>query len=160
MSSTREKPGGAQQGSRFWRYVMLLLCLFVASGTLLNGMLISPRLAIHAQSTDWTQFFGNDEHSGFNGAETAITPATAANLKLYWSRHARHGITTQPVEAHGILYWGLWDGFEHATNPTTGKDIWTANLGQTSNCKHGIFGVLSTATVDDVQINGSTMTVV
>ncbi|HVB59903.1 MAG TPA: PQQ-binding-like beta-propeller repeat protein [Ktedonobacteraceae bacterium] len=160
MSSTREKSGGVQRGNRFWHCVLLLLCLFVASGTLLNGMLFFPRPVVHAQSADWTQFFGNDEHTGFNGAETIIAPSTVGNLKIYWSRHARHGITTQPVEAHGILYWGSWDGLEHATNPTSGQDLWTANLGQTSNCKHGTIGVLSTATVDDVQINGTTMAVV
>src|SRR5260370_21159148 len=34
------------------------------------------------------------------------------------------------MAAYGLLYWGSWDGFEHASNPTTGADVWATNVGR------------------------------
>lgn len=65
-------------------------------------------------------------------------------------------MTTEPVVANGLIYWGTWDGLEHATNPSTGKDVWTANLGQESGCTKHPHGVFSTPTFANVSISGVT----
>ncbi len=63
-------------------------------------------------------------------------------------------ISTQPVVANGIIYWGSWDGMEHATK-LDGTQAWTTNLGTApSNCG-GALGVLSTATIATETINGT-----
>jgi hypothetical protein len=54
-------------------------------------------------------------HSGFNSAETAINPNTAGSLKLLWSISEGSTISTQPIVANSKIYWGSWDGIEHAS---------------------------------------------
>jgi outer membrane protein assembly factor BamB len=102
-------------------------------------------------------FLENNGRTSFNAGETIINPNTAPKLKLHWKYKAGGAIVTQPVEANGMLYWGSWDGVEHATN-LNGGQVWAINLGKTVSC--GKAGVSSTATVASVMINGSLTSVV
>src|SRR2546421_182796 len=134
------------------RFVLVALMLvFVLAGTM--SMLLRHQVA-RAQVGDWPTFLGNDSHTNFNSAETIINPSTAPNLKLRWSHKISSHISTQPIVANGLLYWGSYDGFEHASNLSDGSDLWKTNLGQSTDCRNQIHGVLSTATVASVQIVG------
>src|SRR5713226_7225091 len=62
---------------------------------------------------DWSTYLSDNQRSGFNRAETHLTVETAPTLKPHWISHARGVISTQAVEANGMLYWGSWDGLEH-----------------------------------------------
>ena len=110
----------------------------------------------YATSGDWPTYMGDNSRSGFNAAETIINAASAHNLKLHWKLKAGGKVTTQPVVANGLVYWGSWDGFEHATNPATGKDVWAVNLGQSSPvCSPKTHnGVLSSAAFATLTIGG------
>ena len=141
---------------RNWRQIatsvgMLLLLLLAIQST---------KPAAHAQSGDWPTYLGDNGHSGFNSAETIINSSTAPNLKLHWSRSLGKKISSQPVEANGMIYWGSWDGLEHASNLSNGKDKWATNLGQTTDCKRVVLGVLSTATVATISVGGVPTTAV
>ncbi len=109
-----------------------------------------------SNSPNWTTYLGNNARTGFNGAETALNATTFPNLHLKWKTQASTangvtGITVQPVEANGIIYWGSWDGTFHATN-LSGQDIWTAQVGQTQDpsCTPSTVGVASTATIGSI----------
>src|ERR1700680_4557392 len=65
---------------------------------------------------EWPMYQGNLGRTGFNAAETTITPANASQLILHWKNTADGGISSQVAAANGLLYWGSWDGIEHATN--------------------------------------------
>lgn len=119
-----------------------------------------PGVALSSRG-DWPQFQNNMWHSGFNGWETVITGATASRLKVHWKRQVGGAISTQVVESNGMLYWGSWDGIEHAS-ALNGNDVWTANLGQTTTpkCAPPTVGIASTANVATVPINGTRTTVV
>ena len=126
----------------------------------------SALFAAHAKGTsspngDWPTYLENNARTGYNSAETAINAKTAPNLKLKWKYSIGHVISVQPVVANGQVYFGAWDGNEYATD-LTGKKIWSAPIaGQTPNCSGSqIFGVVSTATVADVKINGKSTSVV
>ncbi len=118
-------------------------------------------LPITSDNDDWPTFLQGDGRSGYNGAETRITPRTASSLAAYWSYHASGGITAQPVVSKGVIYWGSWDGYEHATT-LDGKQLWTAYLGVTRNvnCGYTVLGVASTATIAEVTISGKSTSVV
>lgn len=107
-------------------------------------------------TADWPMYMGTIARSGFNGAETKITPATAPNLKEHWAHKAGGPVWTQPVIAMGTVYWGSMDGVEHATSVTTGKDIWATPLGTAANTCHPThpFGVISSASVTTLVIKG------
>jgi len=76
----------------------------------------------------WPTYLEGNTRSSYNQSETTITPSSAPNLKLHWSYYVGgsfyvKSITTQPVEANGLIYWGSWDGNEHATN-LNGTQVW------------------------------------
>ena len=69
-------------------------------------------------------------------------------------------IFSQPVVANGLIYWGSFDGYEHATN-LSGQQIWQQNLGIRTTCAPvSPLGVVSTAAVSTVTINGTATSVV
>src|SRR6266566_5124533 len=88
---------------------------------------------ISSTSADWSTYLSDNAHSGFNRAEAGINATTAPTLKQHWMYHAHGGISVQPVEADGMIYWGSWDGMEHAMD-LKGHQVWAANLGSTQGC--------------------------
>jgi len=123
---------------------------------LLLATLFAPTaLAATAATGDWPTYLSDGAHDGYNSVETAINASTAPNLKLKWTHTARGGISTQPVEANNLVYWGSWDGYEHATTLSNGL-AWATYLGMTTDtsCNPVTAGVASTTTIDTVNING------
>ena len=122
--------------------ILVLLCV-----------LFVPILA-QAASGDWPTYVSDKGRSGFNGSETIINSLTAPNLKLKWIHTTASTISTQPAVANGVIYWGSWDGYEHATNLDNSK-LWALNLGTSAAaCSQSPIGVASTATIATVPING------
>src|SRR6185437_11334854 len=95
----------------------------------------------------WTTYLANMNHTGYNSAETHITPASAPHLRQLWTMFGTDGISVQPIEANGAVFWGSWDGNFHATN-LSGHALWQTNIGQTTapGCDPVTVGVASTAT--------------
>src|SRR6266487_3802289 len=117
----------------------------------------STTLTAYAATGDWPTYLSDNGHSGYNSSETIINPTTAPNLKLHWTHTAAGAISTQPVEANNLIYWGSWDsGNEHATN-LSNAHVWTNQLGTTTDtgCNPVSVGVASTSTV--ATINGRSM---
>ncbi len=147
------------------RKILIFYTLLVFVASFLGTFLVLQRMPTHtlAASTNWTMFQGDLGHSGFNGAETILNSTTASQLKVLWTRHAAGGISSQVVQANGLLYWGSWDGFEHASNPTTGADVWATNVGTTTPgggaCCPPSAGPTWAAAVTSVPINGTTTSV-
>src|SRR5260221_508619 len=144
----------------YWLPFIVFVLVFT---TVLAVTSYLPRQAAHAASTDWTTFLGSNARTGYDSAETIINPTTAPNLKLHWTastvNHAL--ITTEVMTANGMLYWGSWDGVLHASDPNTGNDLWTANLGtRPGGCSNKPKGVISSVTVATVPIKGIPTSVV
>ena len=142
--------------SKKWKAINLFLVLTVTS--IIAGVFLAlPRqqAVLAAASGDWPTYMDNVGRSGYNPAETIINRTSAKNLKLHWSFKAGNSITSQPVEANGLIYWGAWNGFEYATK-LDGTVLWKQNLGQTTdnNCKPPTVGVNSSATVASMTVAG------
>jgi hypothetical protein len=99
---------------------------------------------------DWPKYLGNNAGTGFTN-ETLITPANAAALALRpgWPVSAGGAISTQPVVSNGVVYWGSWDGREHATPLGGNGDLWNTYIGR-NNAGPGY--VVSTADVVNVSV--------
>ena len=100
---------------------------------------------------DWTAYLHDGARSGFNSAETTLTPATYPSLAQAWSVAAGGSINDQPAVVNGVSYWGSWDGLLHATS-ATGASLWTDNLGQTNDasCDPPTAGVASSPSMGAV----------
>jgi outer membrane protein assembly factor BamB len=113
----------------------------------------SQPLTPHVESGDWPSFLLGG--GGFNPNETSITSTTASSLTRSWMAHAGGGISSEPVVVDGIIYWGSWDGYEHASS-VDGHALWSTYLGKASSpqCYPPTVGVASTATIVPVMIKG------
>jgi len=157
-----------------WRQATLLLS-FAGILTLLFAIVSTPTQAAQGASGDWSTYMANNGHSGFNRSETIINPKTAPHLKVKWVYHNGSNtsssstpytggtISAQPVEARGHIYWGSWDGYLHSTN-LNGSQEWKTFVGRTTDtnpsCGYHHVGVVSTATVASLSINGTMTSVV
>jgi polyvinyl alcohol dehydrogenase (cytochrome) len=108
-------------------------------------------------SGDWPTYLNNPARTGYNSAETLITPSTAPNLTQRWTDRAGGAISAEPIEVNGVAYYGSWDGYEHAVDAATGTQLWSAYLGQTTdtNCAPPTVGVASTASAGTITVNGT-----
>jgi len=142
---------------RNYRFPLLVWGVFaiILGSVLLTGVWIGHISSFASgNSADWTTYLHDVGHSGYNSTETIINSGSASKLKLQWTVNEGSTISTQPVVTNGVIYWGSWDGMEHATK-LDGTQAWTTNLGTApSNCG-GALGILSTATVATVTINGT-----
>lgn len=114
--------------------------MIIGTVALLVVLLGATAASTDAAPTDWPTYLYNNAHSGFNNTEVAINPTTVSHLHLQWTHSAGGGISAQPTVANGLVYWGSWDGYEHATNLNNGF-VWATYLGQTSTaCGGTAFG--------------------
>lgn len=106
---------------------------------------------------DWPTYLDNGARTGYNGAETVITPSTAPNLTQLWTDTAGGSISAEPIQVGGVVYYGSWDGYEHAVDAAAGTQLWSANLGQNTDtkCTPPTVGVASTASVDTITVHGT-----
>ncbi len=112
-----------------------------------------------AIGNDWAQY--SFDHAGSNFTnETEITPGNATSLKapLGWPIQGGSLISTRPVVANNLVYWGTWDGQEHATPiPGSAATGWSTALGVTTgSCLSA--GVVSTPAADSITIPGQSPT--
>jgi len=141
-----------QEARRYWKPLAGLVLLF-AMVLVAAGVVQFPRQAAHAAAGDWPTFLGSNARTGYNGQETAINPTTAPNLKLLWTDKTSGHVSSEPLMVNGVVYWGSWDGLFHATDPTTGKDIWAKNLGQKPGSCGQNYGFVGSATVASITLN-------
>src|SRR5579859_3988684 len=148
--------------SKKWRGIALsaLALAIIAAGLIVA--LPRHQTTYAASVGDWPGYMFDTGHSGFNGMETIINPTSAPHLRVHWAFQGGGVIFSQPVVANGMVYWGSSDGYERATDLNGGL-IWQQNLGQTSSTcrtKTTTLGVISTATVTSILINGTLTSVV
>jgi outer membrane protein assembly factor BamB len=149
-----------QQSVGKWKDIILIAW---GVALILTGVLVKlpwQQVVYATARGDWPTYLDNSGRQGFNVAETVINPSSASHLKLHWT--AGGGVIfSQPVEANGRIYWGSFDGYEHATG-LNGGQVWKQYLGQTRpNCDSNVpLGVVSTATIASVSIKGTMTPVV
>src|SRR5205823_2677917 len=92
---------------------------------------------------------GDLARTGYYPSQTGVTPANVATLTQHWkTTTGGTGAYSQPIVANNTVYWGDWNGVEHATD-LTGKDVWTVNTGQNidNNCSPPVAGISGTSTI-------------
>ena len=93
------------------------------------------------------KYRGDYADSGYYPSETGLTPPTPPPEAALDRQGRRRLLSPSPIVANNLVYWGDWNGIEHATN-LAGTDEWTTNLGvNTDNaCFPPVAGVSGTAT--------------
>jgi polyvinyl alcohol dehydrogenase (cytochrome) len=108
----------------------------------------------HSGMGTWSTYMGGLARTGFAAQERSITPANVHSLKQRWLVPGTATISSQVTFTGGRLYWGSWDGYEHATDPITGEDVWHTFIGDETkkDCVPPHAGVTSTAAVGFVRL--------
>ena len=131
----------------------LLISLGIAAGIAIVIQLVSLKIVnaasphvTAAAAGDWTAYVNNQQRTGFNNAESTISTSNVSNLAVKWSQYTAKGISDQPIEVGGVVYWGSWDGYFHAFT-TSGGHVWDTQIGTTTDasCDPTETGVASTA---------------
>jgi polyvinyl alcohol dehydrogenase (cytochrome) len=79
-------------------------------------------------AASWTMF-GKDANNSRNAvAEKAISPATAANLKVKWSIDTAGDVSASPAVADGVLYFPDYEGWLYAADAKTGALRWKKKI--------------------------------
>ncbi len=112
-------------------------------------------------SSDWATYGFDIQRTGYNPKElnSKLNPSTVSGLHQLWATNLGAGTVAQPVYAHNvnvsgtsadIIYLGTADGLFRAINATTGKQIWSRQLGTeiVTNCGGYESGIDSTAVLD------------
>ena len=74
---------------------------------------------------NWPQLGYDAGHTGCNPYESILSPNTAGNLALKWEYDVGYtGVSSSPVVANGIAYFGSFDKNLYAVNATTGVLLW------------------------------------
>ncbi len=131
---------------------------FVATACIVGTTVVMPRPAL-AVGGSWPSYMFDRDHTGFNRQEHTITAATAPSLTVDWAVDEGSRMFAQPVTGNGLVYWGTFDGFEHASDPADGSPAWSTFLGTTSDPVHcrttAAYGVTSTPALSTVTLGGT-----
>jgi len=95
-------------------------------------------------------------HDGYAAGEDLIAPTTASSLITRFALDTGSPVSAQPTVAAGTVFWGSWDGDEHATT-IFGKTPWSTFVGKTTGgptCNPHEVGVEGTPTYAQLDIKG------
>jgi outer membrane protein assembly factor BamB len=126
--------------------------------------LATPAVGL-AKSIDWDQYAVDSQRTGFNPAESTLSPSAVKTIHLLWSTRLGAPILTQPVVAARVtvrrhprrvvdlVYAGTEHGRMAAMDADTGRGVWTRELGynHVSFCgdlPNHDFGITGTAVID------------
>lgn len=137
-----------------------------AGALLLMVILTSPAQGVG--EANWPAYMFGANHSSFNAAATAITPANAAALNVYWKWKAAPatmtgqpppGLFATPVVVNGRVYIGANTGVFYVLDLATKTVVWSKFLGFVAHHTCGKRGITSTATVVPDPSRGGQLTV-
>ena len=103
-----------------------------------------------AASAPLATYHADNSRTGYS-TDTTITSANVSQLTQKWVRQETRSISAQATVSDSVVYWGDWNGIEHATT-MSGKTLWSTSVGQAPKPKAcpfklGGMGVTSTATI-------------
>jgi hypothetical protein len=98
--------------------------------------------------TQVATYRGDLGRTGYYPAETALTTSNVVGLKQHWVAKGGTGSFAQPIVANNLVYWGDWNGLEHATT-LAGTDAWTYPTGTNTDasCLPAEAGISGTVTI-------------
>jgi polyvinyl alcohol dehydrogenase (cytochrome) len=127
----------------------IVATLLVVAATLTACSSSSP-----SASGPLATYHADNARTGYS-TDSGITTANAASLIQRWSEKETAAISVQAIVNDGVVYWGDWNGIEHATT-TDGQSLWSTSIGiapRPSACPFkqlGPIGVVSSATVGEI----------
>jgi outer membrane protein assembly factor BamB len=156
-------PGGGRgwltrRGPAFGRRVMRTPLMFALVPLLVFAQLVTTGGRPTTTVPTWTMWMGALDHPDSNFHETAITPDNVNSLSPAWAAPATGSgsISTQPLVADGLIYYGSWSGDVVAVDPATGNTVWSVATGFTTQAcptRYTDWGILATPVYRTIPIH-------
>jgi outer membrane protein assembly factor BamB len=109
------------------RLFVPVLALAVAAST--YGVTQTAGAATAPAAPVWSQLGGGPRHSGYNPAETVLTPATVPALTQRWAVPTGGAVGWPPAVVGGVVYASSFGHKVYAVRADTGKVLWTRAVG-------------------------------
>lgn len=97
----------------------LILLASIKGAAYAAGTASSP-----SQTTNWSQFEFNAQHTGYNPNETILNPSNVSGLKLNWQYTNRGNVYSSAAVVNGVIYFGSINDTFYALNAATGTFKW------------------------------------
>jgi outer membrane protein assembly factor BamB len=98
--------------------------------------------AARARRDDWTTFAHDQRRSGFETAETGLTPSTVSHIRLRWMHELRTPATSSPIVVGGSVYVATTSGDVLALNAADGTQQWRVHVGASVHMTPAVVGDL------------------
>ena len=79
-------------------------------------------------AADWSMAGQNPRNTGDQAAETAISPATAPQLRPKWTYTTHGDVSARAAVVDGAVFFPDWGGWLQAVDAATGQAIWQVDL--------------------------------
>ena len=146
----RRHPGHEPAG--VWR-----IWVKAGAGLLVLLVVCMPVTAVAANPPSIVTYHYDNYRTGFNSAETILTPANVGSLALKYTIVLDEQVDAQPLYVNGIVYVVTENNTIYAINPSTGAVVASRNLGTpvpmsalpgSCNTNSAVVGTTSTPVID------------
>jgi outer membrane protein assembly factor BamB len=144
---------------RWWSFGLVVAVLGGLLAAQLQGLSATKLQPRPAAPAEWLRYAHDASGTGFAADAGDLTPATAAHLAAQRGWPIPAGIIfAQPLVGFQRLFWGSWDGWEHAIPLVQSSRVggWTRYLGQTKvggNCFPESGGIASTGALATIHFS-------
>jgi polyvinyl alcohol dehydrogenase (cytochrome) len=77
----------------------------------------------------WSDYRDGPANTGQNAADADVDPRTVGSLAPRWEQSGLVGVTGTPVVSNGVVYFGAETGTVWAITLSTGKTLWSTQVG-------------------------------
>ena len=127
------------------------------AGLLVSLVACTPGTAVAANPPSMVTYHYDNYRTGWNSAETILTPANVDSLALKYAIALDEQVDAQPLYVDGIVYVVTENNTVYAINPSTGAVVASRNLGTpvpmsalpgSCNNNSAVVGITSTPVID------------
>jgi outer membrane protein assembly factor BamB len=117
-------------------FAVAVLCLLAgacssakSAGPAVGPSTSPPRTTPPARvAENWTSHGHDLANTRATTSETVISAANVGQLQQAWTTENIKGMSSTPIIADGVLYFGDWTGSIRAVDATSGKERWATDL--------------------------------
>ena len=111
------------------RVTTIVVLLAVPQAGLVEAQGISHEGSVASRNA-WREYLFSGSRTGWNSYETQISPSNVGSLRLAWKDPTSDVVGGPPAVVDGVVYGASYDGFVHAWEVRTGKELWSSALSE------------------------------
>jgi outer membrane protein assembly factor BamB len=111
-------------------------------GAVIAALALSVGATAATPLASWSQFRGGPAHTGYNATERSLSPANVSLLRRTWTHRTSEAIWSSPAVVTGGVYIGSNDRHVYALHGSSGRVLWSAEIGGRPAAPAAVGGVV------------------